>query len=59
MVLLQGFKNALIVFKGSLSKAKDLRDLQLNEGVLQYVGDILIASKLRNFRLKYNKISRI
>uniref|UniRef100_A0A9L0SHE0 Reverse transcriptase domain-containing protein n=1 Tax=Equus caballus TaxID=9796 RepID=A0A9L0SHE0_HORSE len=46
MVLPQGFKNAPTIFGEDL--AKDLRDLQLNEGVLlQYVDGILIASETK------------
>ena len=46
MVLPQGFQNAPTVF-GEAS-AKDVRDLQLSEGVLlQYMDDVLIASKTK------------
>lgn len=45
-VLPQGFKNASSIFVEAL--AKDLKDLQLSEGLLlQYVADILIASKTK------------
>ena len=45
-VLPLGFKNATTIFVEAF--LKDLKDLQLNEGILlQYVGNILIASKTK------------
>lgn len=45
-VLPQGFKNATTIFVEAF--LKDLKDLQLNERILlQYVGNILIASKTK------------